>query len=36
MSDVYDDLGLQEKWGNYVRQTHKVSLNEFNILIGLD
>lgn len=36
MSDVYDELGLPEKWGNYVRQTHKVSPSEFNILIGLE
>ena len=34
--DVKEKLGLKEKWGNYVIQTHRVDPAEFNILIGLE
>ena len=36
IQDVQEKLGLPNKWGNFVIQTHIVDPAEFNILIGLD
>ncbi len=36
IAEVREELGLPEKWGNYVIQTHTIDEIEFNILIGAD
>lgn len=34
IAKVHEKLGLSKKWGNFVRTTHSISEDAFNILTG--